>query len=87
MGCAWTAFACYGVMMIASYLVGQAKYPLRYPVGRIGAYFFGALLLFGIGQAVNTGNQWLDMAARTPLLLIYLLAITKFEHIPLISKR
>ncbi|MBD5326763.1 MAG: oligosaccharide flippase family protein [Bacteroides sp.] len=87
MGCAWTAFACYGVMMIASYLVGQTKYPLRYPVGRIGAYFFGALLLFGIGQAVNTGNQWLDMAARTPLLLIYLLAITKFEHIPLISKR
>lgn len=87
MGCAWGAFACYGAMMIANYLVGRAKYPLRYPVGRIGAYFFGALLLYGLGQTIDTGNQWLTMAARTPLLLIYMLAILKFEHIPLLHRR
>ncbi len=87
MGCAWSAFACYGAMMLASYFVGRAKFPLRYPVGRIGAYFFAALLLYALGSAVDLGNQWLTMAARTPLLIVYLLAILKFEHIPLISKK
>lgn len=79
MGCAWTAFACYGTMMTASYLVGRAKHPLRYPVGRISAYFFAALVLYGLGSMVDTGNAWLDMAARTPLLIVYLLAVYKFE--------
>ncbi|MDE7336085.1 MAG: oligosaccharide flippase family protein [Muribaculaceae bacterium] len=87
MGCAWAAFACYGLMMLASYFVGHAKFPLRYPVGRIGAYFFAALLLYFVGSAIETGNQWLTMAARTPLLIVYILAVLKFEHIPLISRR
>lgn len=79
MGCAWTAFACYGSMMVASYFVGRAKHPLRYPVGRISAYFFAALVLYSLGCLVDTGNTWIDMAARTPLLLVYLLAVYKFE--------
>lgn len=87
MGCAWTAFACYGTMMVASYFVGKAKHPLRYPVKRISAYFLGALALYGLGSLVNTGNSWLDMAARTPLLLVYLLAVIKFERVPLIHRR
>lgn len=87
MGCAWTALACYGSMMVASYFVGRSHHPLRYPVGRIAAYFFAALALYGLGCLVDTGNQWLDMASRTPLLLIFLLAAIKFERIPLIGKR
>lgn len=87
MGCAWTAFACYGVMMLASYFVGRANHPLRYPVRRMALYFFGALLLFALGSMVNTANAWLTMAARTPLLLIYLLAVIKFEQIPLLSRK
>lgn len=87
MGCAWTAFACYGIMMTASYFVGRAKHPLRYPVGRISAYFFGALALYCAGQCIDTGNDWLTMAARTPLLLVYLFAVYKFERIPMIHKR
>ncbi|MCM1310808.1 MAG: oligosaccharide flippase family protein [Bacteroides sp.] len=86
MGCAWTAFACYGIMMLASYFVGRAKDPQRYEVGRISAYFFSALVLYAIGCMINTGSEWLDMAARTPLLLAYLFAILKFERIPLIHK-
>ncbi len=86
MGCAWTAFGCYGVMMLASYFVGRAKDPQRYPVGRISAYFFFALALYAAGEWIATGNEWLDMAARTPLLIIYLLAVMKFEHIPLLHR-
>lgn len=87
MGCAWTAFACYGIMMIASYFVGRANHPLRYPVGRIAVYFFAALALYAIGNYISLENSWLTMAARTPLLLLYLFAVVKFEHIPLPSLR
>lgn len=86
MGCAWAAFSCYGAMMIASYLVGRVKYPIAYPVKRIGAYFFFALALYAAGACVQTGNEWFDMAARTPLLIIYLLAILKFERLPLLHR-
>lgn len=88
MGCAWTSFACYGLMMVVSYFVGRAKHPLRYEVGRMSLYFFGALALYGLGELVAIdGNDWLTMANRTPLLLAYLLAVIKFEHIPLISRK
>lgn len=86
MGCAWTAFGCYGIMMLASYFVGRAKDPQRYPVGRIAAYFFAALGLYCLGAPVDLGNDWLTMAARTPLLLAYVLAVVKFEHIPLMHR-
>lgn len=79
MGCAWTAFACYGVMMLASYFVGLRKHPLRYPVGRIGAYFLLALLLWGAGAWINLGNSWADMGLRTPLLLLYAAIVYQFE--------
>ena len=83
MGCAWAAFACYGTMMLLSYFVGRAKHPLRYPVGRIAVYFFLALALWALGLLIQTGNSWLNMAARTPLLLLYVAAVVRFEHIPL----
>ncbi len=86
MGCAWAAFACYGVMMLASYFVGLRKHPLRYPVGRMSAYFVGALALWVIGLQIDFASGWLTMAARTPLLLVYLLAVVKFERIPLLHK-
>ena len=86
MGCAWATFFCYGVMMLASYFVGLRKHPLRYPVGRMGAYFFGALILWVLGSQIDFASGWLTMAVRTPLLLVYLLAIVKFERIPLLHK-
>ena len=86
MGCAWSAFTCYGLMMVASYFVGRKNHPLRYPVGRISLYFFGALALWVLGSLVDTGNQWLTMAARTPILIVYVMAILKFERIPLIHR-
>lgn len=86
MACAWAAFSCYGIMMLASYFVGLRKHPLRYPVGRMAAYFFGALILWAIGEQVNLASGWLTMAVRTPLLLVYLLAVIKFERIPLLHK-
>lgn len=81
MGCAWAAFTCYFVMMVTSYFIGRAKHPLRYPVKRIMGYFAMAMLLYAVGMAVNTGNNWADMAIRTPLLFVYIVTVIRFEHI------
>ena len=86
MGCAWATFFCYGIMMSASYFVGLKKHPLRYPVGRMSAYFFGALILWQLGEQIDLSSALLTMAARTPLLLVYLFAVVKFERIPLLHK-
>ena len=49
MGCAWAAFCCYGVMMLASYFVGNAKYPIGYNVGRLMFYVGLAGVLYPLG--------------------------------------
>ena len=41
MGCAVAAFCCYGVMMIASWVVGKKKYPIGYDV-KSGVFYFVA---------------------------------------------
>ncbi len=46
MACAWGGFAGYGVAMILSFLVGQAKSPIRYPLASIAAFTGLAVLLF-----------------------------------------
>jgi len=86
MGCAWAAFGCYGTMMLASYWAGQAHMPIRYGVGRLTAYVLLALLFWGISAAIAIpGHQWLNMAIRTPLLILYVLLIFRAEHLPLRS--
>ncbi len=38
MACAWAGFAGYGTAMLLSYIVGQKKYPINYPVADILKY-------------------------------------------------
>lgn len=83
MGCAWASLACYGLMMIASYALGQYYYPIDYPIKRIAAYFTAAMLLWLLGEMATFDSDWLTVAVRTPLLLMYLLAVIKFEKLRL----
>ena len=88
MGCAWAAFACYGVMMVSSYFVGRAKHPIGYPVRRIAAYFGIAAVLYVIGMYVAvTPWQWANFAIRAVLLGVYVYTIYRKEHLVLPSLR
>lgn len=71
MACAWAAFGCYGFMMLASYLVGQKKYPIGYHIGRIALYFLAALLLWGVADLLTSGNNWIDFPTRLLLLAVF----------------
>lgn len=85
MGCAWAALGCYGVMMVTSYFVGRAKFPIPYQTGRLVLYFAGALAAYALMVVLSTGHSVTDMTVRTVLLLIYTFAALRAEHLTLRS--
>ena len=84
-GCAWGSLASYGTMMAVSYFVGQAKYPIRYDLKRLGAYTLLAVALYAAGMygvPALTGNAWAEGALRAVLILIFMGTVVKAEHLP-----
>lgn len=81
MGCAVAALACYTVMMVTSWAVGRAKYPIGYNVRRLMTIFFIAMGFWGLSVVITTGHRWLDMGVRTVLLICFALIIVKIEKI------
>ncbi|MDE6684286.1 MAG: polysaccharide biosynthesis C-terminal domain-containing protein, partial [Duncaniella sp.] len=85
-GCAWAAFGCYGIMMLASYIAGRVHYPIGYNVPRLAFYFFTGILAWFIGELIGMeAYPWLTMVIRTPLLLIYIAMVLRVEHVSLRS--
>ncbi|MBQ8703323.1 MAG: lipopolysaccharide biosynthesis protein [Bacteroidales bacterium] len=80
MACAWGGLAGYGVCVLMSYLIGQKKNPVPYPVGTIGGYFALALALFAVTRLVRPEALWLRLALNTLLLLVYLAAVLYNER-------
>lgn len=81
MGCAWAALGCYGVMMILSYFIGKKKYPIGYDVKSILIYFFTALALYGAAVVITVPSQWVNIPARTLLLIGFIVFVLKREHL------
>lgn len=69
--CAWAAFACYGAMMLASYIIGQKKYPIRYNITAIVFYFAVALALYGASIIATTPSEAVNLIVRTIFLAIF----------------
>ncbi len=83
--CAWAAFACYGIMMVASYFVGKKKHPIGYQTGRIIGYFAIAMVLYALGICCKTPWTGVDFAIKTLLLVIYIVIISKCEKINMLA--
>ena len=69
MACAWAGFAGYGTAMVLSYVVGQKKYPINYPVKSILLYVLLGAILF---VAMTFANRCLGTAMAmsvNPLLI------------------
>jgi len=90
MASAWASFACYLVMMIISYYLGQKHMPVNYDLKRIGFYTVLALGLFGSSFLINTGYIAVNVAIKTILFGIYIYIVIKtdfpLDKIPYISK-
>ena len=85
MACAWAGFAGYGAAMILSYIVGQKKYPIRYPLKDIAMYVGLALILFlGMTCANSHLSTWPAIAVNTVLILAFCAVVIK-RDLPLSS--
>lgn len=77
--CAWGALCCYGAMMVASYLIGQKKYPINYHLPRLMLYILSAGALYGVAMLLTTDSHIVNFGLRGVLLLTYGALIWKKE--------
>jgi O-antigen/teichoic acid export membrane protein len=71
MACAWASFACNLLMMLASYIIGQKRYPIAYDLRSIGIYGAFATVLYIAGTEVNIDSEPFRLLYRTGLLVIF----------------
>lgn len=91
MACAWGGFAGYGTSMILSYLVGQKKNPINYPMRSIMTYIALALLLTLVMVYIpESWNIWGRLGAKTILVILFAAYIVKkdfpLKSLPVIGK-
>lgn len=78
MACAWAGFAGYATSMVLSYLVGQKKYPINYPLKDIGFYVVVALVIFFAMTETNKSLPTMGaLAVNTVMIVIFAAYIIK----------
>ncbi len=86
MGCAWAAFTSYGVMMLTSYFVGKAKYPIPYEVKRIFSYIGIAIVLYVVGMYCLTPWAAVNAVLRFFIIIAFVVIVVKRENVPMPGK-
>lgn len=79
---AWATLIVYGAQMIASYLLGQKYYPIKYNVRKFALYFGAAVVLYFIALLVNLDpNEWTlrKFIFHNALILLYVAMIWFIE--------
>ena len=85
MACAWGGVAGYGTAMVLSYLVGQRKYPINYPLKSIGVYVAVTALFYFLMTLSNDNlPQWAALAVNTALVVSFIGHIV-YHDLPLKS--
>ena len=90
--CAWGGVAGYGTAMVLSYIVGQKKNPIPYPMKDIAIYVIATAVLFAAMKAVP--DSWpmiLALVVNTTLIILFLALIVKkdvpLSSLPVIGKK
>ena len=83
MACAWASLVCNSAMMLASYFVGQKRYPIRYDLRSAGAYFALTALLYLLGTRVMIEAIVLKYLYKALLLFIFTIFVVWRGDIPL----
>jgi len=93
MACAWATFACYGSMMVISFIWGQKEYPIPYAWKKLVAYIaiVTSFYLIQIGVLYFYNPFWFQFATGTILLFVFswfILLVEKkeFKKLPVVGK-
>lgn len=81
---AWASVAGYGVITLLSYVIGQKKYPVHYPLRDMMRYLLLAGGLFFLSRYIEIDSVVLRLMFRSVLLLVFVAYILK-KDLPLRS--
>lgn len=71
MASAWATFACYGSMMVVSYLLGKKYYPVPYELGKLTMMVGGAVLFYWASVVLRVSEMPYGLALNLLFLLSY----------------
>jgi O-antigen/teichoic acid export membrane protein len=94
MACAWATFACYGSMMVISFLWGQKEYRIPYAWKKLTAYIVIVVILYFIHNGITHwtgGDRIAGFLSACLLTLLYTLFVGRVERrelpkLPLIGR-
>ena len=89
--CAWGGVAGYGTAMVLSYIIGQQKNPIPYPMKDLAIYVLATAVLFVVMQLLpDSWSDFLKLAVNTLLIALFAALIVKrdfpLSRIPIIGK-
>jgi len=79
-GSAWATLACYFAMMLASHILGQRIYPIKYNLRKVGLYIFSAIGLYFLGRYLSFDSSGLTFGIHTALILAYIGLVFMMEQ-------
>ena len=91
MACAWAGFAGYATAMTLSYIIGQKKYPIAYPLGSMAIYVAITVLFYAVMTYANNhfSTGW-ALLCNTIVLILFVAHIIRWDFplhsLPLIGK-
>jgi hypothetical protein len=92
MACAWGGVAGYGTAMVFSYIVGQKKNRIDYPLRDIG-FYVGFTLVFYVAMTITNDQLpvWAALIVNTLIIVMFAMLIVKrdfpLEKLPVIGKK
>ena len=93
MACAWATFACYGSMMVVSYVWGQKHYRIPYARKKLVSYIVISVIIYFIHRGITalSDKHILNIGSATMLFLGFLWFVGKIEkkellQIPVLNK-
>jgi O-antigen/teichoic acid export membrane protein len=79
MACAWATLIVYAFQMVASYLLGQKYYPIKYNLRKFGLYLGVALFFYFITRVLDIQGSMGKLFVHNALILLYMAMVYSFE--------
>ena len=88
--CAWGGVAGYGTAMVLSYIFGQLKNPIDYPMKEISIYVALTVVLFIVMYLTDALPIWVKLIINTALIGLFMAYIVKkdlpLKSLPVVGK-
>ena len=79
LGSAYATLACYAVMMVLGYLIGQRYYPVNYNLRKFFGYFGLAFGIYLLHEYIKPVSTLADLLLALALLILFLGVVWRVE--------